>query len=119
MPTVFVMMHMTFADKSLLIGIDVADLLVDYSAVLAEAGQADSLTVNAYSSDGQKVTAKFALSEGAPIMAESTQTDLPDPDNSEAEAYLREQILSRSPRRPVAPSAEPTSAVQDDLDLDL
>jgi hypothetical protein len=113
------MMHMTFADKSLLIGDDVADLLVEYSAVLAEAGQADSLTVNAYSSDGQKVTAKFALSEGAPIMAESTQTDLPDPDNSEAEAYLREQILSRSPGRPVAPSAEPTSAVQDDLDLDL
>ena len=111
------MMHLTFADKSLLVGNEVADLLVEYSAVLAEAGQADSIAVNAYSSDGQKVTAKFALSEGAAILAETTQTDLPDPDNEEAESYLREQILSRRPRRPVSPSAEPSSTAYDDLNL--
>jgi hypothetical protein len=73
--------------------------------------------VTAYGSDGQKVTAKFALSEGAAILAESTQTDLPDPDNGDAETYLREQILSHQPRRPVEPSAEPTSTTYDDLGL--
>jgi hypothetical protein len=118
-PTLSAMMHITFADKSLLTGDDVADLLVEYTAVLAEVGQADSIAVVAYGSDGQKVTAKFALSEGAAILAESTETDLPDPDNAEAEAYLREQILSRRPRRPVSPKAESDSSVQDDLDLDL
>ncbi|WP_159602701.1 hypothetical protein [Agromyces humi] len=111
------MMRLTFADKSLLVGDDVADLLVEYSTALAEAGQADSVTVVAYGSDGQKVTAKFALSEGAAILAESTQTDLADPDNAAAESYLREQIRIRRSGGRVRPSAEPMPTAYDDFDL--
>jgi hypothetical protein len=97
------MMHLTFADKSLLVGDAVADLLVEYTAVLAQRGEADTITLTAYGSDGQKVTAKFALSEGAALLAESTQTDLPDPENGEAESYLREQILQRTSPPPALP----------------
>jgi hypothetical protein len=111
------MMHVTFADKSLLVGDTVADLLVEYSAVLAQAGQADSVSLTAYSSDGQKVTAKFALSEGAALLAESTQTDLPDPDNAEAESYLREQILSRRASGQVESTAEPMLDAYDEYGL--
>jgi len=102
------MMHVTFADKSVLLGDEVASLLIEYTAVLAEAGPAHDVSLTAYSSDGQKVTAKFALSGGAAILAESTQTDLSSPDNVEAETYLRQQILSRKASGQVGPTTEPT-----------
>jgi hypothetical protein len=111
------MMHLTFADKSLLVGDVVADLLVKYVAVLAEAGQADDVSLTAYNSDGQKVTAKFALSEGAALLAESTQTDLPDPENGDAEMYIREQIMRRKAPAPVSPADQTMPATYDELEL--
>jgi hypothetical protein len=41
------MMHLTFADKSLLVGDVVAELLVEYVAVLSQAGQADDVSLTA------------------------------------------------------------------------
>jgi hypothetical protein len=111
------MMHLTFADKSLLVGDVVADLLVEYAAVLAQAGEADSVSVTAYSADGQKVTAKFALTEGAALLVESTETDLPDPENGEAEMYLREQIMSRKASAPAPPEDQTMPATYDELGL--
>jgi hypothetical protein len=37
-------------------------------------------------------------------LAESTQTDLPDPENGDAEMYIREQIIRRKAPAPVSPS---------------
>lgn len=98
------MMHVTFADKSLLVGDRVADLLVEYCAILARDNDADTISLNAYSNDGQKVVAKFALSEGAALLAESTETDLPDPENDEAERYLRARIDRRTSPPPARPA---------------
>ena len=111
------MMHLTFADKSLLVGDAVADLLVEYSAVLAANGDADTISLTAYGADGQKDKAKFALSQGAALLAESTETDLPDPDNDEAEAYLRERIMQRTSPPPARPSHDTAGATYDELGL--
>ena len=40
------MKHLTFADKSLLIGDDAADALLEYAAILAGQAKADNVTVN-------------------------------------------------------------------------
>jgi len=86
------MKHLTYAEKSLLVGDTTADLLLEYAAALGTAGQADTVDVHAMSSDGDDVTATFLLGEGAPFMAETSTTKIPEPENTEAEAYLRDKI---------------------------
>ena len=100
------MKHVTYAQKSLLVGDDVADLLLEYAALLANEGSADTVQVQAFGTDGGEVTATFMLSDGIDIMAETTTSPLPEPDNSEVLAYLRERVghvadSANSPR-PVA-----------------
>ena len=46
------MKHLTFADKNLLTGDAVADLIIEYAVLLARRGDADSITINAYGGDG-------------------------------------------------------------------
>jgi len=93
------MRHVTFADKSLLLGDDATATLLEYAAELGKRGQADTVTVNAISSDGDDVEAEFLLNSGSPLMAESSTTQVEEPDNSEAIAYMsrRIQLLTRPP----------------------
>ena len=90
------MKHLTYADKSLLIDDATADALLEYAALLARAGDADSVSVSAYSADGQTVEATLLLDAGAPIMIETTHSTMSEPDNEPAQAYLQEQIALRS-----------------------
>jgi hypothetical protein len=111
------MKHLTFADKSLLVGDDVADLIVEYAAMLARAGDADTVDVAAYGADGDAVHAKLLLAEGAPLMAETSHTDLPEPDNSETLMYVREQMMRRSSPPSVQPADATMPANYEDLEL--
>ena len=104
------MKHLTYADKSLLMGDEAADILIEYAAALARRGDADSVYVNAVGEDGDEVVATLLLDAGAPIMAETSHTSLPEPDNSQIIGYIRERLgRFRSP--PAAlPADEPDSA---------
>jgi hypothetical protein len=86
------MKHISYADKSLLAGDDVVDLLLHYAARLADSGSADDVDVHVYSSDGDETTATFVLGPGMGIMAEVAHTSMEAPDNSETIAYLREKL---------------------------
>ena len=86
------MKHLTYADKSLLIGDDTADLLLEYAAALATGHAGDTVTLNAISSDGDEVEATLLLGQGAPVMAETSTTKAPEPDNTDANRYLRGEI---------------------------
>lgn len=86
------MKHVTYADKSLLLGDDTADTLIRYAAALTQHGTADSVEVKAISSDGDSVTATFLLGPGAPLMAETATNDLPEPDNSDVTTHMQERI---------------------------
>jgi hypothetical protein len=86
------MKHLTYADKSLLVGDVIADLLLEYAALLASNDIADTVDVSAIGSDGDEVTATFLLGQGAPLMSETTHSGIPEPDNQKSEVYVREQI---------------------------
>ncbi|MBF4567487.1 hypothetical protein ITJ57_01810 [Plantibacter sp. VKM Ac-2880] len=90
------MKHLTYSDKALLIDDATADALLEYAALLARAGDADSVSVTAYSGDGQTVEATFLLDAGAPLMCETTHSTMNEPDNAIPLSYLREQIALRS-----------------------
>jgi hypothetical protein len=84
------MKHITFGDKSLLVGDDVADALLEYAAFLTTEAAGDTVEVHAISSDGDETTASFLLGPGVTMMAETTHTNLPEPDNTDAIEYMKE-----------------------------
>lgn len=86
------MKHVTYAQKSLLVGDDVADELLAYAAQLADSSSADNVEVHGIGVDGEEVIATFVLGNGIDLMAETTRSQVPAPDNSEALAYIRERM---------------------------
>lgn len=84
--------HVTIAEKSLLIGDDVADLLVRYASLLGKVGSADHVVIRSIGIDGEEVEADFLLNSGTVMMTESTHSALPEPDNSDALTYIRDRL---------------------------
>ncbi len=86
------MKHITMADKSLLIGDDAADTLVEYAAFIARMSSGDSVTLHALGADGELVTATFLLNSGTVMITESTFSNLPEPENAREVAYMRSRL---------------------------
>ena len=86
------MKHVTYAEKSLLVGSEVADLLMSYATVLGRTSGTDSVTLQAIGVDGNEVDATFLLNPGTILMVESASTTASEPDNELVSEYLRERI---------------------------
>jgi hypothetical protein len=112
------MKHVTYADKSLLMGDEAADTLLEYASALVNAGKADTVDVHAFGEDGQEVVATFLLETGAPVMAETTHTSMKEPDNWEAIAYMREHI-ERLTKEPPTIAHESADSLRSVGDLDV
>jgi hypothetical protein len=107
------MQHITFADKSLLVGDEAARVLLEYAAALGGHDQADTVVLQAISSDGDDVEATFLLNSGSPLMAESATTRAAEPDNSDALDYMYSKLkLIKFPPYAIAESPE------NDIDFD-
>jgi hypothetical protein len=87
-----VVRHVTYANKSLLTGDEAADLLVRYAATLADQKRGDAVRLNTISADGNLTETLFLLDTGAPLLSETTNSGLPDPDNAAAVAYMRGKL---------------------------
>jgi hypothetical protein len=101
------MMHVTFADKSLLIGDEIAELLLEYATAIADRGRADQVTIRAIGSDGNEVDVHLLLDSGTIIAAESTNSTANPPDNRDNIEDIRRRI-----DRLVTPPSLHESAVQ-------
>lgn len=86
------MKHVTFGEKSLLMGDDAADTLLEYARLVADNDRADTVTLHAVSPDGNTVEASFLLDTSTILMVESTNSNMEPPDNSEMLADLRDRI---------------------------
>lgn len=86
------MKHVTYSDKSLLVGDEVADLLMEYAAQLGRMGQTDTVTIRAIGADGNEVSASFLLNPSSILMVESASTTATEPENGLAEEYLQGRI---------------------------
>lgn len=80
------------AEKSLLIGDEVASLLVQYAVLVAKSGSADAVQLHAVGVDGEEVIATLLLNGGTVLIAESTGSSLPEPDNGALADYLRSKL---------------------------
>lgn len=88
------MKHVTFADKSLLMGDDAADTLLEYARLIADTQHADSVTLRSISTDGNTVDASFLLNSNTVLVTESTNSDVEPPDNEAAVRDLQDRIDS-------------------------
>jgi hypothetical protein len=86
------MRHVTMGDRSLLVGNEAADLLLDYAALVAQLSRGDSVRMNALGTDGEPVAVGVLLNSGSSMLVESSGSVLPEPDNAVAIAYLRGRL---------------------------
>src|SRR4051794_12068384 len=100
--------HVTMADKSLMLGDEAADLLIDYAALLAQIGSGDRVELRALGTQGELVDVVFLLNSGTVLLAETSPSVMEEPDNSEGIAYLRSRIESYG--LPSADGADPFGA---------
>jgi hypothetical protein len=110
------MKYLTYADRSVLIGDDAADLLVRYSAVLAETGHADSVALNVLSQDGDDIVASFVLGTGTNLMTASTSSKLPEPVNEDAVNYMKGKLDDLTSPHNIQPDHE-ASTTDDTFDM--
>jgi hypothetical protein len=113
------MMHITYAEKSLLVGDIVADLVLEYGAKLADQGRADTVTLHAIGADGDEVVAKLLLDSGSNLMAESTNATYGEPDNAGTESYIREQMSLLSSPRTALPADDGPLFNMDEIQMDV
>ena len=85
---------LTYGPRSFLVAADLADALVDYAAALAAAGTEDEVAITAIAPDGDHVDVRLVLNSGTSLLAESSGSSLPDPDNGDLVAQVRERIES-------------------------
>ncbi|MGC5225284.1 hypothetical protein ACPW96_22175 [Micromonospora sp. DT81.3] len=86
------MKHVTFGEKSLFVGDDAADTLLEYARVLSDTGAADTVTLRAISPDGNTVDASFLLNANTVLLTESTNSEVTPPDNTEAVRDMQDRI---------------------------
>ncbi|THG30123.1 hypothetical protein [Naasia lichenicola] len=86
------MRHITFGDKSLLMGDEAAQVLVDYAAALTNAGRADSVEMRAIGTDGNDVNTDMLLDSSTSLMSETATTVMEEPDNAAVVEYMRRQM---------------------------
>lgn len=86
------MKHVTFAEKSLLVGDEAADLLLEFARLIGQRGGSDLVTVHAIGPDGNDVDATFLINASTVMMAETASAQLSEPDNADAEDYLSARI---------------------------
>jgi hypothetical protein len=86
--------HLTMAEKSLLIGDTEADLLVEYAALIARLRSGDHVRMNALSPQGEAVVVDVLLNAGTVLLVETTHSEFPDLDNTEAIAAMRSRMAA-------------------------
>ena len=86
------MKHVVYAEKSLLMGDEVVDLMMEYAVLLARQASADSVDVAAIGTEGDTVTATFLIGPATIMVAETSRSVLPEPENDVAVNYLKEKI---------------------------
>lgn len=86
------MKHVTYAEKSLLVGGEAADLLIEYAALIGPLHRSDVVTLNAIGSDGNDVEVSFLLNGATNLVVETASTTATEPNNHLAMGYMLERI---------------------------
>jgi hypothetical protein len=104
------MLHLTYGEKTLFVGDEAGETLLEYAGLLGNEGRADTVHMTCIGSDGNTIEATFLLNSGTLLVSESTNTEINEPDASDAIAYMRERIAMITDPPPAQPSRSPVNA---------
>jgi hypothetical protein len=90
--TVRRMKHVTFGEKTVLVGDAAADALIEYGAAVARTGSADVVRLRVVSASGEDAVATFLLDSGTSIVTETVSIDAAEPENRETVDRIRERL---------------------------
>lgn len=88
------MKHLYYGEAAFLIGDEVADVVVEYTVMMAQKDMADSVTLRVLDSDGNEESSTFVLGPATMLTVETTRSSLQEPDNSDAIRYMTERIAA-------------------------
>lgn len=109
------MKFITYSERSVMVGDEVADLLMTYAKLLARTNSADTVDLTTITPNGVEVTATLLVGPATIMMAESSNSTLPEPENSVAVEYLTAQIdLIENPPGPLQLPPDQTGSYSDD-----
>jgi hypothetical protein len=91
------MKELIFPGRAVLVGDAAADAVVDYSAVLTRMASADTIELRALDEKGRSVEVYYMLGSAAPVMAQTVESQLAEPDNDEAVRYMHAAIRRLDP----------------------
>jgi hypothetical protein len=100
------MKHVTYANKSMFMDDDAADLLAEYAAVLGTNAQADTVEIHAVGIDGNEVDVTFVLNSSSDLVVETTNSEMVPPINDAAVAQMREAIRRLTAPAEIQPQTE-------------
>lgn len=95
--SVFRMKELVFGGRGVLVGDTAADTVVEYAAVLARAATADTIELRALGERGQPLRVYYMLNSTVAIMAQSSSSSAPEPDNVEIVHYMRDAMKRLDP----------------------
>lgn len=104
-----------YGDTDWLIGDDAADLLLEYSVLLAKGGTADSVEMAVLSAEGEPQRVSMLIGPATMMTARPVSSDFSEPDNGGPIAEVRSRIDAIVSPPPVLPG-EP-AAVIDEYEL--
>jgi hypothetical protein len=109
------MMHVMYAEKSLLMDDASAEALIDYAAALADTAGGDTVRLRAVGDDGNEVEVAFLLNSATVLIIESATASLDLMPNDDAVEYMRSRTDHlRNPR----PARTHTLSDASDFDFD-
>ena len=85
------MKNLVYGEVQFLVDDESADAIVDYAVLMAKTGSADSVTLYVIGPDGNREQTKFAIGPASMVSAETTRSELEQPDNSAAIEYMRKK----------------------------
>jgi hypothetical protein len=87
----------SYAGSQFLTGDAIASAVFDYSAALADAGQADTIEVPILKEDGSKGTAMVLVGPASQIVASDAETDFDELEDQEAVSRIRTMVRRLRP----------------------
>jgi hypothetical protein len=109
------MKHVTYADKSLLVGDEAADTLLEYARLVAENHGVETVTLRSVGADGDEVETSFLLTTSSDLLIQSHNSDQTEPDNTDAIARMRARIEEMTRPAYAEPDGPLPAAVLDDV----
>jgi hypothetical protein len=112
------MKQVTYGDRSVLVGDDAADTLIEYGAAVARSGGAETVRLRVISPIGDDVVATFLLDSGTSLFVETVPSKEVEPENDDTVDAVRGRLetLLREESPAVATALDRPLPEVDDLD---